>query len=90
MMEKSREIQFIPEAHTKEHSLEMQIPFLQVALKSFKLVPIVMEPDWTWESCQSLARPLPKPCRERTCCSLPARICRTFTPMRRQWSWTGS
>jgi AmmeMemoRadiSam system protein B/AmmeMemoRadiSam system protein A len=56
MMEKSREIQFIPEAHAREHSLEMQIPFLQVVLKSFKLVPIVMEPDWSWEGCQTLAR----------------------------------
>ena len=40
----------------REHSLEVQIPFLQVVLKSFKLVPIVMEPDWTWEGCQTLAR----------------------------------
>ncbi len=56
IMEKIGDIRFIPEAHAKEHSLEMQIPFLQVALKSFKLVPIVMEPDWSWESCQTLAR----------------------------------
>lgn len=56
IMEKSGDIRFIPEAHAKEHSLEMQIPFLQVALKSFLLVPIVMEPDWSLESCQNLAR----------------------------------
>jgi AmmeMemoRadiSam system protein B/AmmeMemoRadiSam system protein A len=55
MMEKRKEIQFLPEAHRREHSLEVQIPFLQVALKSFKLVPIVMEPYWSWETCQSLA-----------------------------------
>lgn len=55
MMERRREIQFIPEAHSKEHSLEIQLPFLQVALKSFKLVPIVMEPRWTLEGCKSLA-----------------------------------
>ena len=41
----------------------MQIPFLQVALKSFKLVPIVMEPDWTWESCQTLARSIAETAR---------------------------
>ncbi len=55
MMEKRKEIQFFPEAHFQEHSLEVQIPFLQVVLKSFKLVPIVMEPYWNWETCQSIA-----------------------------------
>ena len=55
MMEKEKRIQFLPEAHGQEHSLEMQIPFLQVVLKTFKLVPIVMEPYWSWESCQYLA-----------------------------------
>ncbi len=56
MMEKWKEIQFLPEAHTQEHSLEVQLPFLQIVTKSFKLVPIVMEPYWSWESCQMLAR----------------------------------
>jgi len=55
MMEKRKEIQFLPEAHAQEHSLEVQIPFLQVVLKSFQLVPIVMEPSWSWETCQSVA-----------------------------------
>ncbi len=55
LMEKWKEIRFIPEAHHHENSLELQIPFLQTALKSFKLVPIAMEPDWGWETCQYLA-----------------------------------
>jgi MEMO1 family protein len=55
MMEKRKEFKFLPEAHAQEHSLELQIPFLQRALTSFKLIPIVMEPKWTWETCQSLA-----------------------------------
>jgi MEMO1 family protein len=55
MMEKRKEIQFLPEAHAQEHSLEIQLPFLQMVLKTFKLVPIVMEPYWSWEGCQSLA-----------------------------------
>jgi hypothetical protein len=55
LMEKRKEIQFIPDAHAQEHSLEIQLPFLQVVLRSFKLIPIVMEPYWSWESCQSLA-----------------------------------
>jgi len=54
-MEKCKEIRFIPQAHHQENSLELQIPFLQTALKSFKLVPIAMEPDWSWETCQYLA-----------------------------------
>ena len=58
LMEKRWEIRFIPEVHAKEHSLEIQIPFLQSVLKSFKLVPIVMEPYWNWDSCQSLASAL--------------------------------
>src|SRR4030042_1126120 len=55
MMEKRKEIHFFPEAHSQEHSLEIQIPFLQVVLKTFKLIPIVMEPYWSWETCQYLA-----------------------------------
>ena len=55
LMEKRKEIRFIPEAHHQENSLELQIPFLQTVLKSFKLVPIAMEPDWSWETCQHLA-----------------------------------
>jgi AmmeMemoRadiSam system protein B/AmmeMemoRadiSam system protein A len=55
MMDKWKEIRFIPQAHHQENSLELQIPFLQTVLKSFKLVPIAMEPDWSWETCQSLA-----------------------------------
>jgi len=55
LMEKRKEIQFFPEAHAQEHSLEVQIPFLQTVSKSFKIIPIVMEPYWSWETCQSLA-----------------------------------
>jgi AmmeMemoRadiSam system protein B/AmmeMemoRadiSam system protein A len=55
MMDKWKEIRFIPQAHHQENSLELQIPFLQAALKPFKLVPIALEPDWSWETCQSLA-----------------------------------
>jgi AmmeMemoRadiSam system protein B/AmmeMemoRadiSam system protein A len=55
MTERRKEIRFLPEAHSKEHSLEIQIPFLQIGLESFKLVPMVMEPNWSWEICQSVA-----------------------------------
>jgi AmmeMemoRadiSam system protein B/AmmeMemoRadiSam system protein A len=55
LMERRKEVKSIPEAHAREHSLEIQIPFLQTVLKSFKLVPIVMEPYWNWETCEAVA-----------------------------------
>lgn len=55
LMEKNKDIRFVPEGHTEEHSLEIQLPFLQTTLKPFKLVALVMEPEWTWETCQGLA-----------------------------------
>lgn len=46
---------FIPEAFQKEHSLEVELPFLQKALNNFKIVPIVLgQPDYT--DCVALAR----------------------------------
>ncbi|MCK5914867.1 MAG: AmmeMemoRadiSam system protein B, partial [Deltaproteobacteria bacterium] len=37
----------ISEAHRSEHSLEVQLPFLQVALCKFMLLPIVLgQQDW--------------------------------------------
>ena len=34
-----------PEAHSREHSLEVQLPFLQKVLKDFKIVPIIFNTD---------------------------------------------
>jgi AmmeMemoRadiSam system protein B/AmmeMemoRadiSam system protein A len=65
MMERRKEIQFLPEAHSQEHSLEVQIPFLQVVLKPFKLIPIVMEPYWSWETCQYLGSVIAETVRGR-------------------------
>ena len=36
------QIQTLDSAHTQEHSLEVQCPFLQMILKNFKLIPIVV------------------------------------------------
>ncbi|NIM02793.1 AmmeMemoRadiSam system protein B [bacterium] len=41
-------------AHKDEHSLEVQLPFLQATLKDFKIVPIVVN-DSSQEFCQLLA-----------------------------------
>jgi AmmeMemoRadiSam system protein B/AmmeMemoRadiSam system protein A len=42
-----------------EHSLEVELPFLQIVLGDFKLVPIVMG-DQDFESCQALGQTLAK------------------------------
>ncbi len=55
MMAKSKNIMFIPEAHEKEHAVEVQLPFLQKILKDFKLVPVVMG-DQSLEMSRELAR----------------------------------
>ncbi len=47
-------IEYVSEAHSQEHSLEIQLPFLQVVLPDFKLVPLVMgNQDFT--TCSWLA-----------------------------------
>ena len=46
-----------PQAHIQEHSLEVQLPFLQTVLKDFKLIPIVMG-DQAIETCEAVARAL--------------------------------
>lgn len=43
-----------PRAHQEEHSVEIQIPFLQVVLKKFKTVEIVMGSQ-DYETCKNLA-----------------------------------
>jgi AmmeMemoRadiSam system protein B/AmmeMemoRadiSam system protein A len=39
---KSSGFSYVPEAHAKEHSVEVQIPFIQKTLPDTKIVPIVM------------------------------------------------
>jgi AmmeMemoRadiSam system protein B len=36
------QVRIIPEAHVREHSLEVELPFLQVLLGEFELVPLVV------------------------------------------------
>ncbi|MBC7333834.1 MAG: AmmeMemoRadiSam system protein B, partial [Actinobacteria bacterium] len=42
LVDSSPSIKFSYHGHRSEHSLEVQLPFLQVVLKDFKIVPIVM------------------------------------------------
>jgi AmmeMemoRadiSam system protein B/AmmeMemoRadiSam system protein A len=58
--EGSKIIEFIPQAHAREHSLEVQIPFLQSILKAFRLVPMVMGPSWNLEVCRHLSQAIIK------------------------------
>lgn len=52
-------ITYEPMAHEQEHSVEIQMPFLQVALKKFKTVEIVMGTQDN-ETCKALASAIVK------------------------------
>lgn len=51
----SKLVSDIPAAHLQEHSVEIQLPFLQYALGNFSFVPLVMG-DQGADTCQELAR----------------------------------
>ncbi len=50
---------FYPEAFAKEHSLEVELPFLQRTFKNFKIVPVVMGQP-SFETLESFAVALEK------------------------------
>lgn len=54
LMESDKIISFYPKAHLREHSIEVQIPFIQVVLPKAKIVPILMG-DQSVETCRRLA-----------------------------------
>lgn len=62
---KDQSIRFIPEAHSQEHSLEIQLPFIQYLMPDAKLVPLVMG-DQGMPACQSLAKALAESVRDRS------------------------
>jgi len=55
LLNKDKEIFFEPRAFEKEHSIEVQLPFLQRVLSDFKIVPIAMG-DCSLSTCQNLAK----------------------------------
>ena len=55
----SKTVVDIPEAHFQEHSVEIQLPFLQVALGDFSFIPLVMG-DQNANTCQELAEAIYK------------------------------
>ena len=61
---KSKFMAALPEAHTQEHSIEVQLPFLQRTLASFKIVPIMFL--WpSYEQCQEAGRAVAAACKGR-------------------------
>jgi hypothetical protein len=42
LLDEKADLKFYPDAFEKEHSLEVQLPFLQTVLKDFTIVPIVV------------------------------------------------
>jgi AmmeMemoRadiSam system protein B/AmmeMemoRadiSam system protein A len=58
ILSKNKLFEFVPTAHEKEHSLEVQLPLLQYRLKkSFKIVPIVVGTQ-SETTCKKLAETL--------------------------------
>jgi AmmeMemoRadiSam system protein B len=53
--QQSKIIKYVPQAHAQEHSLEVQIPFLQSVLGKFNLVPMVIG-DWNFDVCRQLSQ----------------------------------
>lgn len=42
LLNENSDVRFYPEAYEKEHSIEVQLPFLQTVLKDFTIVPILI------------------------------------------------
>lgn len=54
IIESDASIDFYADAHRREHSLEVQLPFLQMSVSDLRIVPIVMG-DQSIENCRRLA-----------------------------------
>ncbi len=58
------QIRFTMKGHHDEHSLEIQLPFLQVAIPDLKIVPIVFW-DHSWKNCNLLADAITKAVKDK-------------------------
>jgi hypothetical protein len=54
-------VRFVPEAEHREHSVEVQVPFLQHLLGQFEIVPLLVY-DPSYANCERLARELTEAC----------------------------
>ncbi len=66
-------INFYPPAHQREHSVEVQIPFLQIVLKDFKIVPIVMG-NCSYRDCLDLGKAIAENIKDKSCLSADRKI----------------
>jgi hypothetical protein len=57
LLSTNSQMKWVPQADAQEHSLEIQIPFLQSVLKEFHIVPIIMG-EQDLETCALLAKSL--------------------------------
>jgi AmmeMemoRadiSam system protein B/AmmeMemoRadiSam system protein A len=57
LIEASDLFSYVKQAHLKEHSLEVQLPFLKTLLGDFKLLPIVMGAN-DFSTCKAIAESL--------------------------------
>ncbi|MBN2332805.1 MAG: AmmeMemoRadiSam system protein B [Deltaproteobacteria bacterium] len=55
----NRSCHFMPQAHRQEHALEVQLPFLQVMLPAFTLIPAIMGSQ-DWETAMMIAETFAK------------------------------
>ena len=55
LIKASGTIHYVPMAHAFEHSLEIELPFLQTVIKDFKIVPILLG-EQDIHTCRELAR----------------------------------
>jgi hypothetical protein len=65
LIQSSNKIYYNPEAEEKEHSVEVQVPFLQKVLQDFEMVSIVMGAQ-TFENAEILSNALAKNLHENT------------------------
>lgn len=65
LLNETADVRFYPEAYKKEHSLEVQLPFLQTVLKDFNIVPILIGSP-TKKTFEHLMTELPEILDEKT------------------------
>ncbi len=65
LQKKDPKIRYVPAAHQREHSLEIQLPFIQVLLPQAELVPLVMGTQ-KMDTCRRLAQTLARTVRGKS------------------------
>ena len=60
LKEASRLINCVPAAHQYEHSLEVQIPFLQVVQPNVPILPVILDPALSLKNAEQIAKTIVK------------------------------